>query len=135
MFFFLFFGQLSLKLVSIAPFSTRVPLDSEQIFIDYEVIFRYIFMYFKIGFRAWLLQTAATFLLNRDGRSCRAESTTSARRSRERKNRGTKTASCCNLPMLASAVCVSVCLSLSPFLPPGSQQMLSIKSFNWFLPR
>lgn len=44
---------------------------------------------FKIHFRAWLLQTAAISLLNRDGPNFKVESIISARRSRERKNRGT----------------------------------------------
>lgn len=53
------------------------------------IIFMFCKCSFKICFRAWLQQTAATFLLNRDASNLKAESIISAKRFRERKNRGT----------------------------------------------
>lgn len=66
---------------------------------------------FKINFRAWLLQTAAISLLNRDGPNFKVESIISARRSRERKNRGTT---------IQTLVCSQKHSLLQPTMPPKS---------------
>lgn len=61
----------------------------QHIYYIYVVIFEFCKCSFKICFRAWLRQTVATSLLNRDALNFKTESVISAKRFRERNNRGT----------------------------------------------
>lgn len=61
----------------------------QHIYCIYVVIFKFCKCSFKFCFRAWLRQTVATSLLNRDALNFKAESIISAKTFRERKNRGT----------------------------------------------